>query len=96
VFRYGGDEFVFALAVNLPEDAACFFKRIEEEVRSVDLRSSENEKIPMSCCIGYALFKGNYGTFPSALKSANEAIRATKKIGRGNIVSVAPQNKIIT
>lgn len=50
--------------------------------------TNEHQKVALTCCIGYALFQGSYTQFNSALKMANEAIYAAKKIGRGNIVSV--------
>lgn len=88
VFRYGGDEFVFALAVKSPKEAASFFKKLKSGLEAVVLTSPDGQRVPLSCCIGYALFKGGYTLFSPALKMANEAIHAAKKIGRGNIVSV--------
>lgn len=88
VFRYGGDEFMFALAVKDPEEAAAFFTQIKKGLEAVELRSPEGEKILLSCCIGYGLFKGSYVSFGTALKAVTEAIHAAKHIGRGNIVSV--------
>jgi GGDEF domain-containing protein len=58
-------------------------------LEAVDLHTPDGVKIPLSCCIGYALFKGSYKSWSPALKEANEAIHAAKAIGRGNIVSVA-------
>lgn len=88
VFRYGGDEFIFALAVKSPKEAASFFQKLKEGLEAVGLVSQDGQKVPLSCCIGYALFKGSYTLFSPALKMANEAIHAAKNIGRGNIVSV--------
>ena len=88
VFRYGGDEFVFALSVNKPEEASTFFAQVKRGLEAVELLSPEGNKIPLSCCIGYGLFQGSFDNYAQALKMANEAIHAAKKIGRGNIVSV--------
>jgi diguanylate cyclase (GGDEF)-like protein len=89
IFRYGGDEVVFALGVKDPEEAATFFQQMKAGLEAVDLHTPDGVKIPLSCCIGYALFKGSYKSWSPALKEANEAIHAAKAIGRGNIVSVA-------
>jgi diguanylate cyclase (GGDEF)-like protein len=89
VFRYGGDEFMFALGVKSPEEAAAFFAKIKKGLEAVELHSPEGEKIDLSCCIGYGLFKGSYTSFSPALRAVTEAIHAAKHIGRGNIVSVA-------
>jgi len=88
IFRYGGDEFVFALSVSKPEEASAFFAQVKRGLEAVELLSSEGKRIPLSCCIGYGLFQGTYESYAPAQKMANEAIRAAKKIGRGNIVSV--------
>ena len=88
LFRYGGDEFMFALLVNTPEEAAAFFSNLKKGLEAVELRSPEGKRIPLSCCIGYGLFKGSYASFSPALKAVTEAIHAAKHIGRGNIVSV--------
>jgi diguanylate cyclase (GGDEF)-like protein len=88
IFRYGGDEFLFAIAISSPEEAASFFERIKHGLEAIDLTGPEGQKIPLSCCIGYGLFKGTYASFSSALKAATEAIHAAKHIGRGNVVSV--------
>lgn len=87
-FRYGGDEFIFALAVKSSKEAAEFFAHLKKGLEEVKLTSSEGEKVPLSCCIGYVLYAGTYSSYSNALKAATEAIHAAKKIGRGNIVSV--------
>jgi diguanylate cyclase (GGDEF)-like protein len=89
VFRYGGDEFLFALAVKSPKEAATFFSELKAGLEAIPLKTGEGKKVTLSCCIGYALFKGSYTVFSPALKMANEAIRADKKIGRSHIVSAA-------
>jgi diguanylate cyclase (GGDEF)-like protein len=88
VFRYGGDEFVFAFAAKDPKEAALLFHKLKAGLEKIDLRDAEGVKISLSCCIGYALFPGSYSAYAPALKAANEAIHAAKNIGRGNIVSV--------
>lgn len=88
VFRYGGDEFLFALAFDSPQEAASFFNVLKSQLEAIDFSSSEGVKIPLSCCIGYGLFHGTYENYNSALKAVTEAIHAAKKIGKGNIVSL--------
>jgi diguanylate cyclase (GGDEF)-like protein len=86
-FRYGGDEFMFALVVSSPEEAESFFKKLQSEVAAIKLKTSDGERIPLSCCIGYELFPGTFDGFAPALREVTEAIHSAKRTGRGRIVA---------
>jgi diguanylate cyclase (GGDEF)-like protein len=88
LFRYGGDEFLFALPVKDPAAAKAFFLQIQKGVEGLPLHSSEGNPLRLSCSIGYALFRGDYEGFAPALKVATEAIHSAKKAGPGTIVSL--------
>jgi diguanylate cyclase (GGDEF)-like protein len=94
-FRYGGDEYLFLLAGKSPKEVASFFAKIQTGLAAIKLKTNTGERIPLSCCIGYSLYHGDYEGYSAAFRLATEAVHQAKKLGRGQMVALSGETKAL-
>jgi diguanylate cyclase (GGDEF)-like protein len=83
--RYGGEEFVFLLAVNSEKEVSDLAERIREDTGRC-VMNYESKEIRITCSIGLAKFLET-DTIEAAIKRADEALYAAKNAGR-NLVKI--------
>jgi diguanylate cyclase (GGDEF)-like protein len=87
-FRYGGDEYLLLLAGKTPEAVDEFFGKLQSGLSAIKLKGNDGKRIPLSCCIGYALYQGNYSGYSAAFRLATEAVHQAKKKSPGSRVAL--------
>lgn len=82
VFRYGGEEFVFLLSGETPEEASHFLDRIRDEFNATVFKAREKE-FSVTFSAGIAAYEGDCNQLISA---ADRALYEAKRSGRNRTV----------